>query len=227
MVEIIPAILEKSISGIKTKLARLEDLGAINWAQLDVMDGKFVPNTTWNNPADLATLTTSLKLEIHLMVENPVAAINDWLLLPNVQRLLVHEEALVAHFPTRPEDVLAEIILKARHQKKAIGLALNPATDINLVKRFLMVLDMVLVMGVDPGFSGQEFKLEVIRKVSALRKLNTKIKIAVDGGVNLKTAPALVAAGATHLCLASYLWGSPDLNRAVTDLINSLNAQSV
>lgn len=223
MVEIIPAILEKSISGIKNKLTRLEDLAVVSWAQLDVMDGKFVPNTTWNNPADLATLATSLKLEIHLMVEDPAAAINNWLALPNVRRILVHEEALVARRPVRPEDLLAEMILKARHQKKEIGLALNPATDISLVKRFLMVLDMVLVMGVDPGFSGQEFKLGVIRKVSALRKLNTKIKIAVDGGVNLKTAPALVAAGATHLCVASYLWKSADLSRAVAELKDSLN----
>ncbi len=226
MIEIIPAILEKSISEIKTKLARLADLSAINWAQLDIMDGQFVPNVTWNEPGDLADITTRLKFEIHLMVENPAAAIDAWFALSNVKRLLVHEEALAARSPSRPEDILAEIILKARHHRTEIGLVLNPGTNINLVKRFLMVLDMVLVMGVEPGFSGQEFKLEVIKKVNTLRKLNTKIKIGVDGGVNLRTAPALVAAGATHLCLASYLWGSPDLTQAVTDLRNCLNPAS-
>jgi ribulose-phosphate 3-epimerase len=213
MVQIIPAILEKSFKEVALKIKRIEqEAPEIKWVQLDIADGKFVPNTTWLNPSDLSKLKTELNLEIHLMIKEPMVTLSDWLDHKIVKRLIIHQETI------KNDLELVKIIKLIKERGREAGVALNPGTPISSIQNFLNTLNEVLLMSVEPGFSGQVFKQEIFDKIRALRKLNPKIPIAVDGGINLGAAPALIAAGANRLCVASYLWHSKDLKKAVKAL---------
>ena len=213
MIQIIPAILEKSFSKVAAKIKTIEkEVPEIRWAQLDIADGKFVPNTTWSHPSDLSKLKTKLNLEIHLMVKEPQATLSDWLNQKAVKRLLIHQETV------KKDLELVKIIKLIKEYGKEAGVALNPTTPVKVIQKYLDIIDQVLLMSVEPGFSGQEFKQETLGKIRALRQLNPKTPIAVDGGINLGNAPGLIAAGATRLCVASYLWHSKNLKKAVKAL---------
>ncbi len=194
-IEIIPAILEVSWKNIERKLKLIQGLCA--WVQIDVMDGVFVPNTTWRTPHDLVRVNSTLNIEIHLMVDRPERTLLSWLTPRAVKRVIVHAEAT---------DRLEDVFATAHGMHKQIGLAINPKTPIASIQQFLPQSALVLVMGVEPGFSGQAFDASVLIKIQQLRKLDARIPIAVDGGVNEKTAPHMKAAGATILYAASYLW---------------------
>src|SRR3989339_68535 len=213
MREIIPAILEKQFIAIKDKVELLDrNVPEVKWVQLDIMDGRFVPNTTWHLPADLTKLSTRLKVEVHLMVMHPALLVTDWLAIPLVQRFLIHRESMV------DDDQLWRLIDRIKNQGAEVGLVLNPGTPVSSIKNYLGALDTVLLMGVNPGFSGQSFDWEILPKIKELRAL-TSLPLAVDGGVNLETAPRILAAGASRLCVASYLWGSQGYRRAVMNLL--------
>ena len=195
VVEIIPAILEVSWENIACKLKLIQGLCA--WVQIDVMDGVFVPNTTWGNFQDINTVKSPPNIEIHLMIDRPERTLLSWLVPRAVKRVIVHAEST---------DLLENVFAAGHSMHKQIGLAINPKTPIESIDRFLPQSALVLVMGVEPGFSGQAFDVSVLKKIQQLQKFDAHIPIAVDGGVNEKTAPQMMAAGATILYVASYLW---------------------
>ena len=196
-IEIIPTILVKTFDEVKEKIKQVENL--VDWVQLDIMDGVFVDNKTWNNPSDLRGFKTRVKLEAHLMVEKPEEVINDWLKI--VDRVIVHYEA-------------ANNISEG----KRIGLAINPETPIDVVKPFLNNLDLVLIMTVKPGWGGQKFQERTLDKIKALRKLWPDGNIEVDGGINAETAKKTIKAGANLICSGSYIFNSKDIKKAIETL---------
>ena len=198
-VEIIPVILAKDFAEVLARVTALKDLAA--WAQIDVVDGKFAPNTTWDDPTQLASLDTALRFEIDLMVAEPERAVERWLLAaPRVGRIYFHQEALESQAQGH------RLIARIRSAGIEAGMSLNPKTPIDALESFAQKLDAVLCLGVPPGFGGQQFHEEVIEKVRALHKRYPVLPIEVDGGVRVGVARLLAQAGAIRLAAGSAIF---------------------
>lgn len=208
MIQVVPAILEKTEADIRSKIALLQ--GITDFIQLDVMDGQFVPNTTFNTPRSLADLPVTM--ELHLMIERPIFHLDAWA-LPNVSRMIVHYEAL---------DNVEHTIKHIRSLGKQVGIALNPMTSSFELKDYIDDIDLVLVMGVDPGFSGQQFQRDVLEKIRELKKMRSDVLVEVDGGVNAYTRKGIVEAGADILAAASAIWKAPNVAQAMKELQEGL-----
>jgi len=214
MIEVIPAIISKSFEELKEKVKLVEPY--VEWTQLDVMDGIFVDNTTWpyragkNNPSDLKNLKTSLKLEVHLMVNKPEEVIDDWI-KSGVQRIIFHYKATDKH---------GEIIEKIKEAGLEVGLALNPETSLEVVDQFIDNLDLILIMTVNPGWGGQEFLEEQLGKIKQLRNKYQDVKIEVDGGVSLETVPKIIKTGANFLAVGSAIFKSNNIKETIWKLKN-------
>ncbi|MBU4284621.1 ribulose-phosphate 3-epimerase [Patescibacteria group bacterium] len=215
--QIIPTILVKTFKEVKEKIKAVENY--VDWIQLDIMDGVFVGNKTWpyaeGKISDLKKISacgrpavgwkTKVKLEAHLMVQNPEKVIDKW--LKNVDRVIVH-------FESKIED-LENLIKKVHSHKKQIGLAINPETNCRVIAPFLEKIDLVLFMSVRPGLGGQVFEPEVLDKIKALREIWPKGDIGVDGGVNDKNAGKIFAAGANLLCVGNYIFKSENIKQTI------------
>lgn len=206
MIQVIPAIIAKDFEELKEEIKKVESY--VNWVQFDVMDGKFVNNSTWDNSADLKELKTNLKLEAHLLIKNPELVIDDWI-DSGVARIIFHYSSTEKH---------QEIIEKVKKAGLEIGLALNPETSIQVVDAFIKQLDLILVMTVNPGWSGQDFLQENLSKVEQLRDKYQEIDIEIDGGVNLETAPRIIKAGANILAVGSAILKSENIEKTINDL---------
>jgi ribulose-phosphate 3-epimerase len=229
MLEIIPAIMPDTFEDVQEKAARIN--GLVPVAQIDVMDGAFVPSRSWpynrNGVREFKHFTDyherlphdeTLSYEIDMMVEDPEKALHFWL-REGVTRVIVHIES------TR--DV-TECIEKTREYSDrrvgagglavAFGVALGIETPNEEVSAFIPHVDFVQCMGIAKiGFQHQPFDARVIPKISDLRASFPKCIISVDGGVNLTTAPALVAAGARRLVSGSALFGSADIAKVIRE----------
>jgi len=196
MPKIVPAILEKDLASIKAKVKLVKPY--VDLIQLDVMDGEFVPNVTYNDPEGIAEL--GVKVEPHLMVMHPEFCIAKWN-LPNVETIFVHIEAATN---------LAEIIRLIKAAGKRVGVAINPTTSTYDLDDYLTQIDCVMVMGVSPGFSGQGFQYDALEKIKHFKKIRPELLIAVDGGVNFDTKDQILAAGADILAVNSVLFAHPE-----------------
>lgn len=206
MLTVVPAILEQEWDAIVEKVNRLKPV--TNFVQLDVCDGQFVPNTTFNDTAMLATL--DIEMEVHLMIEHPTLHINKWA-LPNVKRIIVHHEAA---------GNVAHAIDQIHKAGKEAGIALNPDTSTYDAKEYIDKVDLMVVMGVVPGFSGQEFISDVLEKVKELKRLRPDVMVEVDGGVNGHTRDQIEAAGVDLVGASSYLYNAENLEDAMAQLQN-------
>lgn len=205
MAKVIPAILVKSKKEFKEKVLKVSSF--INIVQIDIMDNKFVPNKTWGTPEKVKEALKEIKFkkdfEVHLMVLNPERVIKNWA-DAGAKRIIFHFEST-----KKPE----EIIKKIKKSKCRVGMAINPETPVKSIENFLKDLDFVLVMGVSPGFSGQRFQSEILKKIKQIKKLKPKISIGVDGGVSLKNAQKIINAGADTLTTASALFKSNNIKK--------------
>ncbi|PJE57542.1 MAG: hypothetical protein COU82_01380 [Candidatus Portnoybacteria bacterium CG10_big_fil_rev_8_21_14_0_10_38_18] len=224
--EIIPTILVNGFKEVKEKIKAVENYVA--WVQLDIMDGVFVNNETWPHsvvpgPAKRGTkfskeigklkkIKAKTKLEVHLMVEKPEEEFDDWLKVAD--RIIIHFESRIKN----RELGIRELIEKAHKKKKGIGLALNPETHYAVATPFLKDLDLVLIMTVQPGWGGQEFKDWTLGKIEALRKIWPKGDIEVDGGINNDNVAKIKKAGANLICAGTYLYKSKDIKQAIENL---------
>ncbi len=209
-ITVIPAILEKSLDAIQAKVAVAKTFSDI--AQLDVMDGVFVPNTTFADPQAIAAI--DYQFEVHLMITKPELYAAMWN-IPNVKRIIVHYEAV---------SNVQHMIDQLKKMEKEVGIALNPGTPSHVLSDVIDQLDMVLVMGVDPGFSGQKFQHDAIEKIKELKGMRSDLVVAVDGGVNMYNRARIIDAGATVLDAASAIWSQKDPAAAYTALVTGVTA---
>ena len=206
MVEVIPTIIAKDLNELQEKIKKVESF--VDWVQIDVMDGQFVENTTWNEPSDLKKIETSLNLEAHLMIKEPEKYIDQWI-NSGVKRIIFHIEAT---------DKIKEVIDQVKQAGLGVGLAINPETPVETVDQFVDQLDLILVMTVHPGQGGQDFLESSLGKIKQLRAKYKHVKIEVDGGINLETAPEVIQAGANLLASGTAIFKSDDIEQTVNTL---------
>jgi ribulose-phosphate 3-epimerase len=213
MALIAPSILSADFTRLGEQIAAAEAGGA-DWIHLDVMDGHFVPNITIG-PLVVAAArrATHLPLDVHLMIEEPDRYLSDFV-SAGANSLTVHQE-------TCPH--LHRTVQRIRELGARPGVSINPATPVDSLIDILPFVDLVLVMTVNPGFGGQAFIPECLRKIARLRNQmeatgGPQPEIQVDGGIDPKTAPAVVAAGASVLVAGSAIFS----NGAIEDNIRAL-----
>jgi len=192
-----PSILSADFARLGEQVRRAEDGGA-DYIHVDVMDGRFVPNLTVGPlVVEAVRRSTSLPLDVHLMIEEPERSVRDFV-AAGASILTVHQEAC-RHL----QATLALI----RSLGARSGVSLCPATPVGVLAEITDDFDLVLVMTVNPGFGGQGLIPATIGKVRRMRKLlgdvNSEAELEVDGGVNVETIPSLVAAGADVLVAGS------------------------
>ena len=213
--QIAPSVLSADFAKLGEEVAALEAAG-VDRIQWDVMDGQFVPNLTFGPDVIAASRKHStLPFEAHLMVLTPDAMAAEYV-RAGCQRLIVHVEAC-----THLHRTLANISSLGA----SAGVALNPATPANAVAHVLDLVDLVLVMTVNPGFGGQQYIATMEPKVAEVAEmlraagLSDDVDVEVDGGIGPDTAAGAAAAGANVLVAGSALYRDPlGLEHAVTDL---------
>ena len=183
------------------------------WLHFDVMDGKFVPNTSFSlDDLSLMRKETILFLDVHLMIENPEKYFLDYV-KNGADLVTVHYEA------TNELSSLIENIKKAGVK---VGVSIKPKTDVEVLYPYLKDLDLVLVMSVEPGFGGQSFIPNALEKIEKLRKEidknNYNCIIEVDGGINKETGDLCKKSGVDVLVAGSYLFGKEDILDRIEDL---------
>lgn len=213
MIEVIPAILAGSFKELEIQIRKIEPF--TKRVHLDIIDGKFAPNITWNKPSEWKKLNSSLKLEVHLMIKEPWKVFEDWI-RNGAQRIIIHREA----FQDKDFRKFEKIIAIAHRKSREVGLALNPETPVEAAVEpyFTKDLDLILFMTVHPGFQGQGFLEEVLFKVKYSRVFDPHLNLGVDGGINPETAKLSIKAGVNILVSGSFILQSKDVKSAIESL---------
>jgi len=207
LITIIPAILAKSYEELESKVRKIEPFTPL--IHVDIADEIFVPNRTIEGFKEIEKINTSVKFEVHLMVNMPELILDEWL-TTKVIRFLIHIEA------TKKMD---ELIEKVHGVGKKIGIALNPSTKFQTVEPCLDKVDLVQFMTVYPGFQGSDFAPEVLEKIREFRSRHPLKIIQVDGGVNPYTLGLVKEAGADRAVVGSYIFNSDNIKEAMERLI--------
>jgi ribulose-phosphate 3-epimerase len=202
--KIAPSILSADFANLQDEIKAVED-AKVDYIHIDVMDGHFVPNITIGPPiVNAVRRVTTLPLDVHLMIESP--------------------ENFIPAFAKAGSDIITVHIETCKHLHRTIqrikelgikaGISLNPSTPLKLLDHILEDVDLVLIMSVNPGFSGQEFIKSSLRKVEGLRKrLDTeglKAELEIDGGIKVLNIAEASRAGADVFVAGSAIFGSED-----------------
>ena len=192
-IKISPSILSADFSQLGQEIKNLENSGA-DMIHVDVMDGHFVPNLTIGPPVIKALRKyTNIPFDVHLMI-NPVHKYIKDYAESGADIITIHPEATTS---------LQESIDEIKKYKKKVGLSLNPDTKIEVIEKYLDQIDLVLVMSVFPGFGGQKFIKDVLKKIEKISEIkdkkNFKFDIEVDGGINFSNFKEVLEAGANVL----------------------------
>ncbi|MBK9451336.1 MAG: ribulose-phosphate 3-epimerase [Bacteroidetes bacterium] len=199
-----PSVLSADFANLERDIKMLND-SACDWIHCDIMDGVFVPNISFGLPVLSAIKRHATKpLDVHLMIADPGRYVKDFK-EAGADMLTVHFEGAIH---------LHRLLGQIRDAGMHAGLALNPGTSIDLIHDVIDLVDLVLVMSVNPGFGGQKFIESTYSKVihlSQMRKqTNARFLIEVDGGVNASNTARLYEAGADALVAGNYVFGSGD-----------------
>ncbi len=219
MIKIAPSLLSADFARLEDELRTVESADLLH---LDVMDGHFVPNLTIG-PAVVKALRgrTRLPFDCHLMISEPQKYIGAFL-DAGADMISIHVEA---------EPHLQRALQMIRDGGAKAGIAINPATSVELLSTAIEFCDYVLAMTVNPGFGGQRFIEPVVGKIRHISRLirerGLRVDIEVDGGIDATTAPVVVAAGASILVAGSAVFGKPDRTAAMESIRAAVHTQQV
>jgi len=204
---IAPSILSADFSKLGQEIKDVEKAGA-DWIHIDVMDGHFVPNITMG-PVVVKSIrpVTKLPLDAHLMIDDPERYVESF----------AKAGSDIITFHIEAEEDPREIVKLIRSFKKKVGVSIRPKTDIKKLEPVLPMVDMVLVMTVEPGFGGQDFMEDCVTKIENLRKVFRK-DIQVDGGINESNVGDVIAKGANIIVAGTSIFGTKDYAAAIKKL---------
>lgn len=214
-IQIIPSVLVKTAEEFKSQVSGLED--SVTMIQLDIADGRFVPNTTWADP-EIVKNNCDLNIELHLMVSDPLEELKKWKEVKQIKRVLVHYES-VADF----REVIFELENETDWQ---LGIVINPDTPYEQIEPYLNEVQSVMFMGVVPGKQGQGLIPEVLENITNFTIDYPDMFTEIDGAVNEETLPAIAKTGVKAICPGSATFGnnrSPEENVGrMIDIIEKL-----
>ncbi len=205
--KIAPSILSADKDKLQEEVNEIEPYSDL--LHVDIMDGKFVPPTTFK-PEDIKKISSKVPKDVHLMVEHPIKDnfIEDYA-DAGAEIITIHEEC---------KDDIKEAfkLIKSKGIKTAISI--NPPTALDKIKPYLDDIDMVLIMSVNPGYAGQKFIPDVLPKIKELRALKPNLDIEIDGGITKETIKQAVKAGANVIVAGSSIFKKEDKIKAIEDL---------
>ena len=213
-IKIAPSILAADFSNL-SRDCEIVNKSVADWFHLDVMDGVFVPNISFGQPIVKAlSLISNKPLDVHLMIVDPIKFIDEFV-FDNTLNITIHYESTY-----KIEETLNYI--KSKNIKS--GLAIKPNTEINEIESYIQKVDILCLMSVNPGFSGQNFIENTYTRLNQLRKLIEKKKLStliqIDGGVNNTNAKKLFKLGADILVSGNYIFKSANPNKVIEYLNN-------
>ena len=209
-IKLAPSILSADFSKINDEIKEVEKYSDL--IHVDIMDGIFVPPTTIN--ADFVrTIKTKIPFDVHLMVHEPSDSYIQGFIDAGAHSITIHEEA--CRNPFNQIEFIKKNKIKA-------AISIKPNTSLEKIKKYLGIVDMILIMTVEPGWAGQKFMDSTLEKVMELRKLKPRLDIEVDGGINPYTARAAYDAGANVFVAGTSIFGQKDRAAAINEILKGL-----
>ncbi|MBI2653493.1 ribulose-phosphate 3-epimerase [Candidatus Woesearchaeota archaeon] len=213
-IKIAPSILSADLKKINQEIKEVEKYADL--IHVDIMDGIFVPPATVDAKF-VKTIKTKVPLDVHLMVHEPSNSYIKGFIDAGAYSITIHEEACLN--PLKQIDFI-------KKNKIRTAISIKPKTPLERIKKYLDMVDMILVMTVEPGWAGQKFITSTIPKIMELRKLKPKLDIEVDGGINPYTARIAYDEGANVFVAGTSIFGKKDRIAAIKEILNILNQSS-
>ncbi|MBI2582695.1 hypothetical protein HYV98_00330 [Candidatus Azambacteria bacterium] len=222
IIEIVPTVLVKDFEEVKRRIKLVEPY--VKWIQIDVIDGRYAPMRTWNEPGRLKEISTSASLEADLMLQNPSDEVLEAWINSGVKRVFVAWEgvddverlwSIIKKGPS-PFDKLRAY---SSGEKIEVGISIAPDTPISVLEPFIPQLDAVMIRTAVPGAPGRPFEPRTLEKIRQFHAAHPGVPIAVDGGVNAQTVGEIAKAGATLVGAGTFIFEhSEGVMRAIEEL---------